>query len=134
MSKRLIAGVIFLTLLASLSNVSAQSRLGIGGDSKNFFGGDSKWEDLGGGVKIQRNYHQDGKLFSESRYENGKLKGEGTQKEGELDAIFKSYHDNGQLWKVGNMIEGEMDGLWKIYNKNGELDYELTYEMGRTYY
>ena len=45
---------------------------------------------------IYKSYYDDGQLFYEVNYIDGKRNG-----------IFKSYHENGQLWYKANYIDGK---------------------------
>ena len=62
-------------------------------------------------AEVKKEFYPDGKLKSETNYENGKLEG-----------IAKIYYENGQLRGKGNFRNGVKEGLWVIYNEDGSVN------------
>ena len=66
----------------------------------------------------------------ESFHDNGKLKTQGTIKDGLNYGEWKQYYDNGQLEEEGKYVNGEEEGEWKYYLKDGNVDKIKVYEDG----
>jgi len=66
----------------------------------------------------------------ESFHDNGKLKTQGTIKDGLPHGEWKQYYENGQLEWQGKYVNGEMEGEWKFYHDNGQLEEERKYVNG----
>jgi antitoxin component YwqK of YwqJK toxin-antitoxin module len=64
-------------------------------------------------------------------YENGQLQWQGQYVNGIMDGEWKSYHDNGQLFWVVKYVNGETEGEWKQYYDNGQLEEEGKYVNGK---
>lgn len=63
-------------------------------------------------------------------YENGKLRGEATYKNGKKNGIVKWYHKNGNLRGEITYRDGKEEGSERWYHENGDLDYEEIYKDG----
>ena len=79
-----------------------------------------------GGVVL---YYEDGSLFKELRYTEGKLNGEvkfyhqseqlseiGEYKQGVKTGYWKCFDENGKLLSVGKYVNGEKKGVWKFFD------------------
>lgn len=62
-------------------------------------------------------YYQDGKVWSETNYSDGKKHGKST-----------SYYTNGNLRYLGHFTEDKKDGQWFFYNEEGEFEKEIDYD------
>jgi len=60
---------------------------------------------------------KEGKWFS--YYDNGKLEGKGSYKNGKREGEWVWYHDNGKLYSKGSYKNGEREGKWVHYDYNG---------------
>ena len=60
-------------------------------------------------------------------YPNGKIKEEGTYKDGEKDEKWTYWHENGQKKSEGTYKDGETDGLWTKWHENGQKKVEATF-------
>ena len=58
----------------------------------------------------------------ESFHDNGKLKTQGTIKDGLPNGEWKQYYENGQLEWQGKYVNGKYEGEWKFYHDNGQLE------------
>lgn len=63
-------------------------------------------------------------------YSDGKLKIEGTFKNGLRDGKWTSYYDNGNIWTVNNYLEDANHGEYFMYNQDGSLKLQGFYEHG----
>ncbi|MFC1479943.1 toxin-antitoxin system YwqK family antitoxin [Candidatus Omnitrophota bacterium] len=95
---------------------------------------------------IRKEYNDDGKLKSETTYENGKKNGpfklysyekgkqyvheEGTYKDGEKEGIKKSYYPNGKLRYEISYRNGSYDGRSVHYHSNGKIRSDYVYKKG----
>jgi antitoxin component YwqK of YwqJK toxin-antitoxin module len=64
---------------------------------------------------IWKSWYEDGSLWSEGRFVNGKRDGLGTV-----------YHPNGKKHIEGAYTNGKRTGVWRSWNENGELISEQT--------
>ena len=64
-------------------------------------------------------------------YKSGKLKGEGTFKDGKVEGIVKQYYESGKLKAEWNIKNGTLDGTSKRYYENGGIRYIDTYKNGQ---
>jgi len=67
-----------------------------------------------------------GQVFS--LYDDGKKKGEGTLKDGELHGLRTSWNKNGQKKSEGTYKDGEFHGLRTIWFENGQMKYKGTWK------
>jgi len=92
----------------------------------------------------KESFHDNGKLKTQGTikdglphgewkqyYENGQLEWQGQYVNGIMDGEWKSYHDNGQLSYARKYVNGEMEGEWKHYYDNGQLEMEGKYANGK---
>jgi len=83
---------------------------------------DNKQIQMDGGYKHKKRngkwvyYHEDGKIWSEGFFINGKS-----------DGVRKTYFDNGKLRYEGNYKEDVRVGKWRFYDENGRLIKEVDY-------
>ena len=93
---------------------------------------------------VVREYYPDGKIFSETYYQegirqgalkiyysNGKLKVEGYFKNDKLDGMAKSYYESGVLAAEEIYKNGFLDGTIKNYNQKGKLKFIKEYVKGK---
>ena len=86
---------------------------------------------------------EDGQLYSESNWKDGKKDGlhrkwyeggrliyEENYKDGGHDGLAKRWHSNGQLEEEGNWKDGKRDGLVKQWYENGQLEEEGNWKNG----
>lgn len=66
---------------------------------------------------IWKAWYEDGTLWSEGEYKDGKRNGPGT-----------TYHPNGKKHLEGNYKEDAQVGIWKIWDENGNLEKEVNYD------
>lgn len=66
---------------------------------------------------IWKAWYEDGTLWSEGEYKNGKRNGPGT-----------TYHPNGKKYLEGNYKDDIQVGIWKIWDENGNLEKEVNYD------
>lgn len=64
-------------------------------------------------------YHENGKLFHEASYKNGKLNG-----------TRKVFYESGELEQQGRYKEGKREGMWKTFLKNGKIKTKGRYRNG----
>ena len=69
-----------------------------------------------------------GKVFS--LYDDGKIKNEGTLKDGKKDGLNTNWYENGQKWYELTNKDGEFDGLYTNWYENGKKRFEGTYKDG----
>jgi len=67
-----------------------------------------------------RKWHENGKLWVECGYKNGKLEGP-----------YKSWHENGHLEAEDVYKNGKEEGLGKSWDENGQLIEECGYKNGK---
>ena len=63
-------------------------------------------------------------------YENGKLRGETTYKDGKEDGFSKLYDDDGVLKSMGMFQVGIAEGVYVEYGENGVLAKEINFQKG----
>lgn len=66
---------------------------------------------------VWKAWYEDGTLWSEGVYKNGKRNGPGT-----------TYHPNGKKYIEGNYKDDVQVGIWKIWDENGNLEKEVNYD------
>jgi antitoxin component YwqK of YwqJK toxin-antitoxin module len=64
-------------------------------------------------------------------YKSGKLRSEGSFKDGNRDGEWKFYYENGKLEQSGKYVSNLPDGEWKWYFMNGKLLREESYLKGK---
>jgi len=64
-------------------------------------------------------------------YKSGKLKGEGTVKDGKAEGIVKEYYENGKLKAEWSIKNGVPDGTIKRYYESGSIRCIDTYKNGQ---
>ena len=69
---------------------------------------------------VERQYHQNGNIWVETPYKNGKLEG-----------IEKWYDDNGDLVNEIPYKNDKREGMTKWYYRNGNLESEEPYKNGK---
>ena len=74
------------------------------------------------GIKHEKfkEWFEDGQLFIESNYVDGKLNG-----------IYKEWHENGQLRLQFNYVDDKENGPYKEWHENGQLRLQLSYIDGK---
>ncbi len=89
-------------------------------------------------------YYPNGKLKSETMYEEGFRQGPSKQyyedgkvrslsfyKADRQDSLFRSYYPSGQLNIQSTYYAGRLHGPYAIYRPDGKLQKQLTYQMGQ---
>lgn len=97
------------------------------------------------GVKIHREYHENGQLKMEgpmvngkrhgvwiSWYENGLKWSETTFSHGIKSGRTVTYYDNGMMRYNGEYANDERVGVWHFYNEEGKLDKKVDHDKGET--
>ena len=64
-------------------------------------------------------------------YKSGKLKGEGTVKDGKPEGIVKEYFESGKLKVEWNIKNGTLDGTTKRYYESGDIRCIDKYKNGQ---
>ncbi|GIV42517.1 MAG: hypothetical protein KatS3mg034_1827 [Vicingaceae bacterium] len=64
-------------------------------------------------------------------YSNGKIKLEGTYKNGKMHGKWKVYYENGMVWSEGEYVDGLREGYSKVYYPSGKLQFEGEYKKGQ---
>ncbi|WP_369018561.1 CsgG/HfaB family protein [Thermatribacter velox] len=88
----------------------------------------------GGNKKLEYTYYEvDGKqvyhgLFTKW-YENGKVRIQGTYRDGKKDGVWKEYFINGVLKSEGTYANGLKEGKWIIYYGSGHKHWEGNYHQ-----
>lgn len=70
---------------------------------------------------INRNYHENGKIWEEINYKNDK-------EHPIKDGVLRTWHDNGQLFYETPYSNEKRNGLRKVWNENGTLREEIEYK------
>ena len=73
----------------------------------------------------------DVKVKEKELYENGKVRMEGTIKDGKRDGVWKVYFEEGTLWSEGTYTIGKRNGEAKNFFPNGKLRYEGFFTDGK---
>ena len=71
---------------------------------------------------IDKNKPYSGKVFS--LYDDGKIKNEGTLKDGKKDGLNTNWYENGQKSKEETYKGGKEDRSWTTWYKNGQKKFE----------
>jgi len=116
--KKQILGLLFIFLLASACNHSAEPKEGI-----------QVIESYPDGVvKVDQLYEvKDGEkvpYYQREYYDDGILLKEGPLKNGKTDGLWKSYRKDGIVWSEGEFTEGIRNGISNTYHPNGNKYYE----------
>lgn len=97
------------------------------------------------GVKVSREYHENGQLKMEgpmvngkrhgvwtSWYENGLKWSETTFSHGIKSGRTITYYDNGMMRYNGEYDNDERVGVWNFYNQEGVLEKQVDHDKGET--
>jgi antitoxin component YwqK of YwqJK toxin-antitoxin module len=68
---------------------------------------------------VVRTFYNNGMLYSETLYKNGKIEG-----------VARAYYDNGKPLSETPYIDGSISGIEKRYHTNGKIEYETPYING----
>lgn len=80
---------------------------------------ENKFEEVNPNIKIEKEYHNNGKIHYELTYKYGKL-----------DGISKTWDDTGNIMSEVEYQNGLPHGVWKTYYKNGMLKNSINYIKG----
>tara|TARA_B110000305_G_C18797067_1_gene340967 strand:- start:4 stop:507 length:504 start_codon:yes stop_codon:yes gene_type:complete len=93
---------------------------------------------------IVRGWYEDGQLWTEQNYkdgkkdgsdrwwyENGQLNNEYNYKDDKKDGLFRSWYENGQLMFDYNYKDGKNDGLCSWWYESGQLMFDYNYKDGK---
>lgn len=61
-------------------------------------------------------------------YENGKIEGQCSFQNRELNGPCKGWHESGDLSFEGNWLKNKKHGIWSHYDKEGNVNYEYWLE------
>ncbi len=88
-------------------------------------------------------FHQDGKLWRKTDYEDGKADGfyqmfhangqlatRVNYKDGEKEGLGEWFWENGQLGQIGYFEDGKKEGLYEMFNEKGVLIRSVIYKNG----
>jgi len=65
-------------------------------------------------------------------FENGEIKAQGKQVDGEMHGKWIFNKKEGYLWQIGYFDEsGKQHGSWTIYNQDGSIQKEKHFEHGK---
>ena len=79
----------------------------------------NKLEEIDPNIKIDKEYHNNGKIHYELTYKYGKL-----------DGVSKTWDSSGNLMSEVEYSNGLPNGLWKTYYKNGKMKNSINYVRG----
>lgn len=98
------------------------------------------------GVYIEKEYYENGKLGSKTRFENsskngesvsyysdGKLLGRCTYRNGKINGEVTEFHKTGSVMFKGNQADGEFFGLAIHYYDNGKPEIEYYYTGNKAF-
>jgi antitoxin component YwqK of YwqJK toxin-antitoxin module len=83
--------------------------------------------------------YNNGQIISEQKgdiltyyFENGDIKAQGKQKDGNMQGKWIFNKKVGYLWQVGYFdVDGKQHGSWVVYNKDGSIQKEKQFEHGK---
>jgi antitoxin component YwqK of YwqJK toxin-antitoxin module len=92
---------------------------------------------------LHRNWHENGQLWIETNYQNGKRNGscreyyengnlriECNYKDGERDGVYREWYYSGNIEKETNYKDGKLNGVYRKYYENGGLGIDCNYKDG----
>ena len=68
---------------------------------------------------------------AKAHYPSGKLKAEGTKKDGKRHGVWTLYYDNGQKQSEGAFLAGQEDGPWVLWHENGKKAAQGEFKKGK---
>ena len=109
-------------------------RLGLLNETRNYNGLKTNWKYYYENGRIKEEWNEnDGQIngLCRSWHENGQLESEKNYKDGQLvDGSYKTWHENGQLKSEKNYEDGQLNGLLRVWHKNGQLWHEQNWKDG----
>jgi antitoxin component YwqK of YwqJK toxin-antitoxin module len=131
--------LIYLFLLVALASCNSRKQIEIYYESGKIM---ERFQITRDSIKdgMYQSWFEDGKLYEEASYSNGKLVGErkiyypnGQQEiletyndKGELNGPYKSWYENGNLKTEQQYADNVLQGILKSYYPNGKLKEQVT--------